>query len=135
MHSRVRRRCLVAAYQPLAPNLQFEVVAGGSVVGINALHDGTADIGMSSRHLAAEEAAGITAVQIASDVLVVIVHPSNPVAGLSRAQLRNLYLGTITNWQTLGGPNLPVVLAREQSSGSRGAVDELVLAKQRLTWV
>ena len=40
-------------------------------------------------------------------------------------------MGKITNWKSLGGPDLQIVpVQRETSSGSRGAFDELVLQKQ-----
>ena len=56
-----------AAFQAQHPQLQLDIAAGGSVVGIKAVHDGTADIGMASRPLTTQEAAGITPYQIASD--------------------------------------------------------------------
>ncbi len=37
------------------------------------------------------------------DALVVIVHPSNEINNISLVQLRDLYLGKITNWSDLGG--------------------------------
>ncbi|NRR30743.1 substrate-binding domain-containing protein [Oxalobacteraceae bacterium] len=48
--------------------------------------------------------------QIGSDELVVIVHKSNPVSSLSKAQLKDLGTGKITNWKDVGGPDLPVKL-------------------------
>ena len=43
-------------------------------------------------------------------------------------------MGKLTNWQSLGGPDLQIVpVQRETSSGSRGAFDELVLQKQTAT--
>ncbi|MBI5380267.1 MAG: substrate-binding domain-containing protein [Opitutae bacterium] len=38
-----------------------------------------------------------------------IVHPSNPVAKLTHAQLQGLFSGKITNWKEVGGPDLAVV--------------------------
>jgi phosphate transport system substrate-binding protein len=116
------------------PGIQLEIAAGGTEVGIQAIHEGTADIGMASRALKPEEVKGLNPFQIAIDVLAVIVHPSNPVDGLSLAQLQNIYTGKITNWREVGGLDQPImVLVREKSSGTRGAFDELVLAKQEPT--
>ncbi len=118
-------------FQGQHPDVQFSIAAGGSTVGIQAIHDGTVDIGMASRHLKPEEATGIEQHQIAWDVLAVVVHPSNPVQNLSSEQLRDIYLGHIVNWREVGGADLPiVVVARDQNSGTRGAFDELVLGKQ-----
>jgi phosphate transport system substrate-binding protein len=122
---------LGVAFQARHPQLMLDIAAGGSVVGIKAVHDGAADIGMASRALKAEEAAGIEQYQIASDVLAIVVNQSNPIGGVTRDQLRDIYLGKITNWQELGGPDrLIVPVVREKSSGTRGAFDELVLEKQ-----
>jgi phosphate transport system substrate-binding protein len=122
---------LGVALQARHPQLVLDIAAGGSVVGIKAVHDGTADIGMASRALKPEEAAGIEQYQIASDVLAIVVNHSNPITGLTRDQLRDIYLGKITNWQDLGGPDRPIVpVVREKNSGTRGAFDELVLEQQ-----
>ena len=60
--------------------------------------------------------------------------PDNPVKGLTLAQLQDIYMGRLTNWQSLGGPDLQIVpVQRETSSGSRGAFDEMVLQKQTAT--
>lgn len=113
------------------PEVGLEIAAGGSVVGIKAIHQGTTDIGMSSRALHAAELDGISTHQIASDVLAVVVNPANPLQTLSQDQLIDIYLGTITNWRELGGADLPItVVVREESSGTRGAFDEIALRNQ-----
>jgi phosphate transport system substrate-binding protein len=111
------------------PDVKLEIAAGGSVVGINAIREGSADIGMVSRALRPEEqTGGVEVFHIANDVLGIIVHPSNPVNELSQSQLRGIFSGEIINWQELGGSDLPIVpVIREISSGTRGAFDELVL--------
>jgi len=45
-----------------------------------------------------------------------IVHPTNPIARLSKAQLAELFSGKIKNWSELGGANLPVLLIGEPTS-------------------
>ncbi len=122
---------LGSAFQANHPQLQLDIAAGGSMVGIKAVHDGTADIGMASRALEPEEANGIEQYQIASDVLAIVVNQSNPITGVTRSQLRDIFLGQLMNWKELGGPDRPIVpVVREKSSGTRGAFDELVLAKK-----
>ena len=47
------------------------------------------------------------------------MHPSNPVNGLTIQQLADIYTGKITNWQTVGGADRPIVLlSRESNSGT-----------------
>lgn len=118
-------------FQTVNPQVTLDIAAGGSVVGIQAVQDGTVDIGMASRALTAEESAGITQYQIATDVIAIIVHPDNPVESLTIEQLYDIYMGNITNWSEVGGQNDAIVpVTRESSSGTRGAFDELVLDKQ-----
>ncbi|MCX7683313.1 MAG: phosphate ABC transporter substrate-binding protein PstS family protein [Anaerolineae bacterium] len=119
------------AFRQKYPGVELEIAAGGSVVGIQAVHDGAVDIGMASRALTPEEAEGIEQYQIAMDVIAVVVNQQNPVDSLTMEQLAAIYQGKITNWKELGGPDLPILaVVREQTSGTRGAFDELVLHKQ-----
>ena len=102
------------------------VIGGGSGVGISALIEGSTDIAMASRKMKFDEKkkineAGKTSkeVIIAYDALAVIINPSNPVKNLTREQLSDIYTGKITNWNQVGGPNMPIVTySRETSSGT-----------------
>lgn len=119
------------AFRAQYPAVTLDIAAGGTVVGIQAIHDGTVDIGMASRALKDEEATDITQHQIAVDVIAVVVNPANPVSNLSHQQLQDIYLGRVTNWREVGGPDQPItVVVREVTSGTRGAFDELVLEKK-----
>jgi phosphate transport system substrate-binding protein len=110
------------------PDVILDIAAGGSVVGIEAVHDGTVDIGMASRALKPEEAEGIQQHQAAADVIAMVVHESNPVEDVSLEDLRDVYLGKITNWRDVGGEDAPIlVVIRGRNSGTRGAFDEIVL--------
>lgn len=118
-------------FQQVYPQVVLDIAAGGSVVGIQAVQEGTADIGMASRALSAEEAEGIQVYQVAIDVLAIIVNPNNPVNDLSFEQLTQIYRGEIPNWSQVGGPDLAIIpVARAETSGTRGAFDEIVLDKE-----
>ena len=45
-----------------------------------------------------------------------IIHPSNPIRKLTKAQLAGLYSGKIKNWSELGGHNQPVLIVSEPTS-------------------
>lgn len=125
---------LSAAFRQQHPQVIFEVAAGGSVVGIQAVHEGTADIGMASRALKAEEAQGIKVYTVGIDALAIVIHPDNPVESITLPQLQDIYMGRIINWRELGGNDLAIIpIQREISSGTRGAFDELALEKQEST--
>jgi phosphate transport system substrate-binding protein len=48
-------------------------------------------------------------IPVAIDGIVFFVNPRLPISGLSINQLKNIFQGKITNWQQIGGPNLPIV--------------------------
>ncbi len=64
----------------------------------------------------------------AVDALVFIVSAENPVDNLTRAQLRGIYAGEITNWAEVGGENLEIVaFQRDEEAGSQTAMQKLVM--------
>jgi phosphate transport system substrate-binding protein len=118
-------------FQEENPQVTLDIAAGGSTVGIQAVHDGTVDIGMASRSLSDEEAQDIEVHQVASDVISIVVHPDNPVSSITLEELAAVYRGEITNWSELGGNDREIVpVIREETSGTRGAFDKLVLDKE-----
>ncbi|NEO31255.1 MAG: phosphate ABC transporter substrate-binding protein [Symploca sp. SIO3C6] len=48
-------------------------------------------------------------IPVAIDGIAIAVNPNLPVSGLTIAQLQQIYLGKLTNWNQVGGPNLPIV--------------------------
>ena len=121
-------------FQSQYPDIELEIAAGGSSVGIQAAQDGSADIGMASRSLKDEEKHNIQEFTIALDVIAVINNPGNPVKDLKLEQLKSIYLGETVNWKEVGGKDQPIiVVVRDVNSGTRTAFDELVLNKNEPT--
>jgi phosphate transport system substrate-binding protein len=108
------------------PEVSISVSGPGSGAGIAALIDGTTDICQASRtikqsEIEQAEANGVDPyeIQVASDGLSVVVHPSNPVSELTIVQLSAIYTNQITNWQEVGGNDAPIVaLSRDTNSGT-----------------
>ena len=119
---------LSEAFMEEYPDVTVTAEFVGSGAGIEAVTNGTADIGNSSRNLKDEEkAAGVVENVVAIDGIAVCVDPANEVADLTKEQLTNIYNGTITNWKEVGGADEPIiVIGREAGSGTRGAFEELV---------
>lgn len=119
---------LSEAFMEQYPDVTVTAEFVGSGAGIEAVTNGTADIGNSSRSLKEEEkAAGVVENIVAIDGIAVCVDPANEVADLTKEQLTNIYNGTITNWKEVGGADEPIiVIGREAGSGTRGAFEELV---------
>ncbi len=108
------------------PNVSIAVSGPGSGVGIAALIDSTTDVCQASRKIKPQEidqakAKGVDPyeIQVATDALSVVVHPSNPVSELTIAQLSAIYTNQITNWKEVGGSDAPIVaLSRDTNSGT-----------------
>jgi len=122
------------------PGIQISVQGGGSGVGIASLLDKTTDIADSSRKIKPEEidkakASGINPHEtpIALDGIAVIVNPANPVKGLTREQIRDIYTGKISDWSQVGGRKLKIVVVnRDTSSGTYEAFEALALNKEKV---
>ncbi len=110
------------------PSVTVQAEFVGSGAGIEAVTNGSADIGNSSRNLKDEEKAkGVAENIVAIDGIAVVSDPANTVDNLTKDQLINIYNGTTTNWKELGGADQPiVVIGREAGSGTRTAFEELL---------
>lgn len=110
------------------PNVTVQAEFVGSGAGVEAVNNGSADIGNSSRNLKDEEKAnGIAENIVAIDGIAVVVDPANAVEDLTKDQLTSIYNGTITNWKDAGGADQPiVVIGRESGSGTRSAFEEIL---------
>ena len=122
------------------PEANISVRGGGSGVGIAALIDGTVDIANASRAMKTKElkkarAKGVNPVAhvVAKDAIAVVVHPENPVNGLTKSQLKAIYTGAINRWSEVGGTSgVIVVVSRDVNSGTFEVFNKLALDKQRV---
>lgn len=98
----------------------------GSSAGIQAVQEGSCDIGLASRDLKDEEKAELTGTVVAIDGIAVIVNPENTVEDLTIEDIAKIYTGEITNWKDLGGDDLPIVcIGREAASGTRDGFESI----------
>jgi phosphate transport system substrate-binding protein len=113
------------------PGSRIFVSGGGSSHGVQAVADGTVDIGCASRDLKSSEKDAhpdLVTHAVAKDGVAVIVHQSNPVADLTMEQLQGIYTGTITNWKDVGGTDSEImVVTREEGSGTRDCFEQTVM--------
>ena len=122
------------------PDVSIAVSGPGSGVGIAALINDTTDICQASRKIKQTEidqaqANGVEPyeIQVATDALSVVVHPSNPVSELTIVQLSAIYTGEITNWNEVGGNNVEIVaIARDTNSGTHVFFKEHVVQMKGL---
>ncbi len=118
----------------------IELRSGGSMHGIEDLMAGKCDLAMCSspisEKLAAESASKGVSLKgffFAWDMVVPIVHPSNPVKTLTMEQLRGIFSGKIDSWSTVGGTDSPIhVVSRTPASGTGEVWKQVVLGSSRL---
>jgi phosphate transport system substrate-binding protein len=130
--------------QSVYPQLQLRYVdpvgsPPNSGAGIRLLLDGQLDFAQSSRPLKDKEYAtakqrGFTVKQypVGIDGIAVAVNPTLPVRHLTIEQLRQIYLGKITNWKQIGGPDLLITpfSRHPQNSALAEFLQESVLQKK-----
>lgn len=109
------------------PSIKAEGQFTGSGAGLEAVANGTADIGNSSRALTDEEKAkGLVENIVAIDGIAVVVDNANTVTSLTKQQLADIYTGKITNWSEVGGNDEEIVLiGREAGSGTRDGFESI----------
>ncbi|WP_017318982.1 PstS family phosphate ABC transporter substrate-binding protein [Mastigocladopsis repens] len=120
------RQLVDSQIQNNRPELQLRYVdpakgSPGSGSGIRMLLNGELDFAESSRPLTAEEYnmarhRGFTLEQrqVGVDGIAVVVNQTLKVPGLTIDQLQQIYLGQITNWRQVGGPDLPITTFSQQ---------------------
>ena len=113
------------------PSAELSYDATGSTAGIRGILNGTYDLGAASRALfLSEMEQGARLTNIALDGLTVIVNDTVPIDDISIENLAGIFVGEITNWKTLGGPDAKIVVVnRDEASGTLGAFEELVLER------
>lgn len=93
---------LKEAYAAVNPNVTIEINQSDSSTGMANTIDGICDIGMSSRALKDSEiSAGLTATKIAMDGIAVIINNNRDLRGLTREQVREIFLGNIVDWSDI----------------------------------
>lgn len=102
---------LVVAYRKEHQG-ELKVEAFSTISGIDAVINGSADIAGSARgmHQERETERNLVFQPVALDAIVAVTHPSNPVSNITLAQMRQIYLGRLTNWKDLGGPDATINL-------------------------
>ena len=119
-----------------ATGISVIVNAGGSGVGINQLAGGKIAIGMISRNITEKEKAlypdsTLITHTIGKDAVVPVVSSEIYDAGitaLTLKQIGQIYLGKISNWKQLGGPDKDIlVVDKEASRGTRHVFMQAIL--------
>lgn len=114
------------------PDVRVTVAGGGSGVGVQKVGEGIVQIGNTGRALkpAEVEKYGLVTFPFAIDGVAVAVNPANKVAGLSKAQIKDIFSGKVANWKDVGGADAAISLyVREDGSGTRETFEERAMDK------
>lgn len=122
-----------------ATGVKLVLVGNGTGNGLEDLVNGKCDASMASEELedavasmkaatGKDAPAGLKPNVITSDVIKVIVNPSNPVSKLSKEQLKGLHNGKIANWKEVGGQDMPViVITSHLGSATRKVFQKIIM--------
>jgi phosphate transport system substrate-binding protein len=126
---------LAAAFQTEHPHTVVEVRGGGTSIGIQELRDGEIALAAVSWKAKTDELPDdMQAIPLARDGLAIIVNPQNTITNVTSLQLRALYRGETLDWGAIGGSGgEPIVISREDGSGSRAAFETLAMDGERVT--
>ena len=116
----------------------FDIAAEGSTTGFAALIDGTAQIGMASRPAKPEEikaakAKNVTLKEttVTYDGMAVIVNEANPIKGLTKRQVEQIFTGEVADWSAVGGSSGAIsIYTRNTSSGTYSEFKEMAMKKR-----
>jgi len=135
-------RAWAEGYVKEFPNVSFYLDGGGTATGALALANGETDICAASRPLRPDEISLLAkkynkigiAFMVAKDALSVYVHRDNPVKDLTLTQIKEIFTGKLTNWNQLGGMDMPIIVtSRYPSSGTYYYFQEHVLEGNEYT--
>ncbi len=120
---------LIRQYARANPNITFDTQSGNYTVMLERLLAGETAY-LLTNHLPVD----LWAAPLGQDGIAILVHPGNPIVGLTTEQLRRIYQGHIANWRSVGGDDREVVvISREDGSGTRAEFERLVMGERRTT--
>lgn len=129
---------LAEQFKAQNPGTTFDIAAEGSTTGIAAIIDGTAQIGMASRRAKPAEVSAASGkgvnmkpTIVAYDGIAVIVNSANPLKGLTKKQVEQIFTGEVSDWSAVGGGAGKIsVYTRNTSSGTYSDFKELAMKKR-----
>jgi len=125
-------------FQARNPSVKITVNAGGSGVGIHGIGTQRLDVGLSSREITPKEnnryaSSQLDTTVIGRDAVACVVSSEifhSGVHSLSKQQIGDIYLGQITNWQQVGGPDRSIiVIDKETHRGTRHVFMQYLFGK------
>ncbi|MCD6288965.1 MAG: phosphate ABC transporter substrate-binding protein [Anaerolineae bacterium] len=127
------------AFTQQHPEVSLKILSSDTIAGLSALSEGKASV-VAASWLPEDHPGDWVITPIAWDGIAVIVHPDNPLEGLTILQLRQLFAGWAFHWQDVGAPasnknrtSSIQILSREAGSGTRAVFESIVMGNERVT--
>ena len=108
---------LARQFEHIHPNAKIDVQTGGSARGISDVRQKISHIGMVSRQLKTTEN-DLNPHLLAKDGVSIILNKNNPINELTKKQIKQIYLGKIKNWNSLGGNNKKITVINKAEGRS-----------------
>ncbi len=118
---------LTKRFSELHPGALWDIENIGSDAAIGTVADGSADLGGVSREMTASDKQKVGSLQIGLTGTAVAVNAANPIASLTKEQIRAIFSGEIKEWKDVGSPAGAItVFVREPTAATRQVFDEYV---------
>lgn len=120
---------VAADYQSKCSGASITTQLTASGAGLTAVEGGNAGIGSSDVYASKAKYPDLIDHQVAVIPFAVVVNSQvTGVTNLTADQIKSIYTGKATNWNQVGGPNLPIVtVSRASGSGTRVTFEQFVL--------
>ena len=115
------------------PDVSIAISAGGSGQGLSQVAEGSVQIGRSDVYaetkLEADQCENLVDNQVCIVGMGPIVNANVDIDDISTDDLKNIFLGNVTDWSEVGGSAGAIqVIQREAGSGTRATFEDAVLA-------
>jgi len=107
---------------------RFSLTGGVTSTGIADVERGIATAGMVSRGLVPSDPRGLVFTRLARSGVCLVTNRSNPVPGITRAQLQGIVAGTLTSWSQIAGARRTdaiVPVGRDPATGAAQVFDSV----------
>ena len=123
---------ITAAFSKRHPGVKFQLDVTDTETTVVRVSSGDADVdfGFIGRPLRPSEGS-IPLTPVGATGSAFAVNSANPVRSVTKAQLKDLLTGKITDWSTLGGTGLVRVLLREPTSNTRTGLEKYVFGSEK----
>jgi len=113
-------KALTDRFSELHPGVLWAIDEVGSDASVKLAASGGIDLGFISRDLKSAEKSQVESLPVGAVGTAVGVNASNPIGGLTKDKIRQIFTGEISDWEAVGGaPGKIRLLIREKEAATR----------------